>query len=131
MSELPDLLQTADFKSEKHVPVIACPDSVTAGEAFEVSVGVGKEVDHPNTTEHHIRWIRLYFHPEGGKVPYEVANVEFTAHGESAQGANEGPVTTHHAAKVMMKTNQPGTLLALSYCNIHGLWRSNKALAVV
>jgi superoxide reductase len=130
MAELPELIQTADFKSEKHVPVIECADQATAGEPLEVKVSVGAEVNHPNTTEHHIRWIRLYFLPEGGKFPYEVANVEFTVHGESADGANEGPVYTHHAATVVMKTEKPGTLMALSYCNIHGLWRSNKPLAV-
>jgi len=130
MAELPELLQTADFKSEKHVPVIECPDQVAAGQRFEVKVSVGKEVDHPNTTEHHIRWITLYFLPDGGKFPYQVARVEFTVHGESAEEANEGPVYTHHAAGVSMKTEKPGTLLALSYCNIHGLWRSSKALAL-
>jgi len=130
MAELPELIQTADFKSEKHVPVIECPDQATAGETFEVKISVGPEVAHPNTTEHHIRWIRLYFLPQGGKFPYEVASVEFTVHGESVDGANEGPVYTHHAATVAMKTDKPGTLMALSYCNIHGLWRSSKALAV-
>jgi len=128
MAELPDLLQTADFKSEKHVPVIECPDQVAAGQTFEVKISVGKEVDHPNTTEHHIRWITLYFLPDGGKFPYQVAHVEFTVHGESVDGANAGPVYTHHAAGVSLKTEKPGTLLALSYCNIHGLWRSSKAL---
>jgi len=130
MDELPELLQTADFKTEKHVPVIECPDKVGADEVFEVGVSVGKEVDHPNTTEHHIRWIRLYFLPEGAKFPYEVANVEFTVHGESVDGPNEGPVYTHHAATVAMKTGKPGTLLAMSYCNIHGLWRSGKAVGI-
>jgi len=130
MAELPELLQRADFKKEKHVPVIECPDKIAAGEVFEVKVSVGKEVDHPNTTEHHIRWIRLYFHPDGAKFPFEVANVEFTVHGESVDGANKGPVYTHHAATVAMKTAKAGTLLAMSYCNIHGLWRSSKALAV-
>ena len=130
MAEFSEMVRTADFKTEKHVPVIECPDKVKADQVFEVNVGVGKEVDHPNTTEHHIRWIRLYFLPEGAKFPFEVATVEFTVHGESVDGANKGPVYTHHAAAVQMKTSQAGTLVALSYCNIHGLWRSSKALAV-
>ena len=29
-----------------------------------------------------------------------------------------------------MKTAKSGTLLAMSYCNIHGLWQSSKAIAV-
>jgi len=48
-----DLIQTADWKKEKHAPVIDCPDEVEAGEFFMVKVGVGKEIAHPNTAEHH------------------------------------------------------------------------------
>ncbi|MBC7238051.1 MAG: Neelaredoxin, partial [Chloroflexi bacterium] len=60
-------IQHADWKTEKHVPVIECPDTVKAGEFFEVTVSIGKEVAHPNTTEHHIAWITLYYQPEGDK----------------------------------------------------------------
>ena len=80
--KLGDQVQSADWKTEKHVPVIECADEVKAGEVFEVKVGLGKEVAHPNTTEHHIRWIQLFFHPEGDKFSYQVGNYEFTAHGE-------------------------------------------------
>ncbi|MFA5014628.1 MAG: desulfoferrodoxin family protein [Actinomycetota bacterium] len=30
----------------------------------------------------------------------------------------------------MFKTEKPGTLLASSYCNIHGLWQSSKRLDI-
>jgi len=126
MAKIGDLYQSADWKSEKHVPVIDCPEKVAADEMFEVTVTLGKEVAHPNTTDHHIRWIQLYFHPEGAKFPYQVAAVEFTAHGESAEGADKGPVYTHHAATVSMKTGKPGTLYAASLCNIHGLWENSR-----
>ncbi|MFO7964328.1 MAG: class II SORL domain-containing protein [Desulfobacterales bacterium] len=130
MEKFGDLFQSADWKSEKHVPVIECPDQVKADEFFNVTVTLGKEVAHPNTTEHHIRWIQLYFHPEGGKFPYQIANVEFCAHGESVEGADKGPAYTHHSATVSMKTAKPGTLFASSYCNIHGLWQNNKAISI-
>ena len=29
-----------------------------------------------------------------------------------------------------VKLSKPGTFLALSYCNIHGFWESEKAVAV-
>ena len=58
-----NLIQEADWKKEKHVPVIECPDEVSKDEMFDVKAGLGKEIAHPNTTEHHIRWIELYFHP--------------------------------------------------------------------
>ncbi len=130
MSRIGDLYKQADWKAEKHVPVIECPGSVGADEAFEVKVCVGKEIAHPNTTEHHIRWIRLYFAPEGGAAPFEVASLEFTAHGESAAGANQGPAHTQHQGSVYLKLRQPGTLIATSYCNIHGLWESSKEIRV-
>ena len=130
MTELSGRIQKADWKKEKHVPVIECPDQVKADEVFEVKVGLGKEIAHPNTTEHHIRWISLYFHPEGGKFTYDVGHFEFNAHGESVSGANEGPVYTHHEVTTSLKINKPGTLYALAYCNIHGLWESSKGIDV-
>jgi superoxide reductase len=130
MSELKEVFQSADWKTEKHVPAIECPESVTAGELFEVTVTLGKEVAHPNTTEHHIRWLSLYFHPEGAKNPFEVGNFEFGAHGESPEGPNKGPVYTNHQVTVSLKIENPGTLLAASYCNIHGLWQSSKPVEI-
>ena len=124
--KLGERIQEADWKTEKHVPVIECPDRVKAGELFEVKVSLGKEIPHPNTTEHHIRWISLFFFPEGEKFTYDVGHYEFNAHGESVEGANKGPVYTHHEATVSLKINKPGTLYALAYCNIHGLWQSAK-----
>ena len=124
-------IQHADWKSEKHVPVIECPSQVKADEVFAVTATIGKEIAHPNTTEHHIRWIALYFHPEGEKFTYEVGRFEFNAHGESVQGVNQGPVYTHHMASAAIKINKPGTLHALSYCNIHGLWESKKEIGLL
>ncbi len=123
-------IQTADWKKEKHVPVIECPDQVKADEVFQVKVGLGKEIAHPNTTEHHIRWISVYFHPEGGKFTYDVGRFEFNAHGESAAGPNKGPVHTHHEVTASLKLNRSGTLHALALCNIHGLWESSKRISV-
>ncbi len=116
--------QSGDWKSEKHVPVIEAPDSVSADTPFDVHLSIGKEISHPNTTEHHIRWIKLYFLPEGGKFVYEVGSYEFNVHGESTDGANAGPAYTEPAVSTRLKINQPGVLLATSYCNIHGLWEN-------
>lgn len=129
MAAFKEMIKSADWKSEKHVPVISAPQTVSAGEVFEVRVTLGKEVAHPNTTEHHIRWMSLYFQPEKGNA-YHVARVEFCAHGESTAGANEGPVYANHEAVVSMKSDVPGKLVATSYCNIHGVWESDCELAV-
>ena len=125
-----ELYQTADWKTEKHVPVIECHDEVKADEMFEVKVSIGKEVAHPNTTEHHIRWIQVFFKPEGDKFPYQVARCEFNAHGESADGPDKGPVYTNHSATVTLKTRKPGVLFATSHCNIHGLWENSQVIKI-
>ena len=56
-----DYIKSGDFATEKHVPVIETVDTVKAGETFHVTLSVGKDIAHPNTVEHHIDWIKLYF----------------------------------------------------------------------
>lgn len=131
MKALGELFQAADWKAEKHVPVIDCPDKVKAGEMFDLKATIGKAVAHPNTTEHHIRWISVYFLPDGGKFPYEVGHFEFNAHGESVEGPNTGPVYTNHEVSISLKISKPGTVYAASLCNIHGLWKSEKEIKLV
>ncbi|WP_029898956.1 class II SORL domain-containing protein [Desulfohalovibrio reitneri] len=125
-----ELYKTADWKSEKHVPVIECPDSVARDDFFQITVSLGKEVAHPNTTEHHISWIEVYFMPEGEKFVQQVARFEFSAHGQSVEGPNEGTVYTHHTGTCSMKTGKPGTILATAYCNIHGLWENSRKIGI-
>ncbi len=130
MKELSERIQRADWKKEKHVPVIEAPEQVPADEFFEVKVTLGKEIAHPNTTEHHISWITLFFQPEGSKFTHQVGHFEFSAHGEAVAGPNKGPVYTHHEASTWLKINKPGTLYALALCNIHGLWESGKEIGL-
>ncbi len=130
MASLKELLQSADWKSEKHVPVIEAPDKVKKQELAKISVTVGKEITHPNTTEHHIAWIELYFLPRGEKFPYQVARADFAAHGASTQGPNTSTIYTQPAVVCSLKSEKSGTLLASSYCNIHGLWESAKEIIV-
>jgi superoxide reductase len=130
MGNFKDLFQDADWKAEKHIPVIEAPDKINKGEFFKITVTVGKEIAHPNKTEHHIRWIAVYFLPKGEKFPYQIGKSEFTAHGESVQGPDTSTVYTHHETMLSFKTEKPGTIYASSYCNIHGLWESTKEIAV-
>jgi len=125
-----EIIQSADWKTEKHVPVIEAPESVKAGEKLTLQVTVGKEIAHPNTTEHHIRWIRVYFKPDSAKFAYDVAYFEFGVHGESVEGPNKGPVYSEPLIQIALKLNVSGTLLATSYCNIHGLWEYAKQIKV-
>ncbi len=130
MVELKDLFQGADWKKEKHVPVIETSDILKKGDAAKISVTVGKEVPHPNTTEHHIRWIEVYFLADGEKFPCQVGRSDFTAHGESAQGPNTSTIFTNSEMTISLKTEKSGTVMASSYCNIHGFWSSSKRLEV-
>jgi superoxide reductase len=131
MGDYKDLFQSADWKQEKHVPAIESPVQVKKGEFFKVSVSVGKEIPHPNTTEHHIRWIELYFLADKEKFPYQIARFEFNSHGESAQGPNTSTIFTHPEAACSFKTEKSGFLFASSYCNIHGLWQNNSKIEVI
>jgi superoxide reductase len=131
MAKVGELFQSADWKTEKHVPVIeVLADQIKADEVFAVKLSLGKEVAHPNTTEHHIRWIQLFFKPEGDKFCYQVGNFEFAAHGESVEGANEGPVHTNHSVTTEMKVRKSGTLYATALCNIHGLWENSLEIQI-
>lgn len=130
MAEFKELFQNADWKTEKHVPVIEAPDKVKKGELIKISATVGKEIAHPNKTEHHIRWIDVYFQTDGEKFPCQIGKVEFNAHGESSKGPDTSSVYTHHEAVLSFKTEKSGTIYASSYCNIHGLWQNSKKLSV-
>ncbi|MGE5560475.1 MAG: class II SORL domain-containing protein [Chloroflexota bacterium] len=127
---LADTVRTADWKLEKHVPAIDCPQRFAAGAPTAVTVTVGGSVPHPNTTEHHIRWVALHFQPTGSQLTFELGRAEFAAHGESAAGANQGPAVTAPVASFTVALKQSGTLHALAYCNIHGLWAGEAAVVV-
>jgi superoxide reductase len=122
------LFQTADWKKEKHSPVIEINES--SKEKVKVAVSVGKEIAHPNKTAHHIRWIDVYFHPTGEKFPYHIGKFEFNAHGASTEGADTSTIYTVPFAKFKFKTEKSGKIIAFSFCNIHGLWASEAEIKI-
>lgn len=116
---LTETVQSGDWKNEKHVPELEVEN---LGEnKYQVTATVGKEIAHPNTLEHHIDWIKVFFLVEGEKLPVEVAEYKFQAHGES-------DLFTEPTATATFTTEKKGTLYALSYCNIHGLWENSLEL---
>lgn len=129
MAEFSSTIQNADWKVEKHAPVIEAPDAVKAGEAFTVAAGLGKAIAHPNTAQHYIAWISLYFLPDGAKLPIQLAHAEFKAHAESTTDV-PGPALTNPNMSASVKLAKSGTLQAVAYCNIHGVWQSSKAIQV-
>ncbi|MFA5335784.1 MAG: class II SORL domain-containing protein [Candidatus Omnitrophota bacterium] len=130
MASMKELLQSADWKSEKHVPVIDAPDKARKGEPVKVTVTVGKEIPHPNKTEHHISWIKVFFLPNSEKFPYQVGQADFSSHGASTQGPDTSSVYTNPEAQMTFRTDKPGVIFALSCCNIHGLWENSRNIEV-
>ena len=112
-----NFIKSGDWKSEKHVPAISIPENLAADEFFEVKLSVGEEIAHPNTLEHHIAWYKLFYLQEGSQVIVEFASNNFVAHGE-LDNYSDYSFTTR------IKLPKPGKLIALSYCNIHGLWEN-------
>ncbi len=86
--------QTADWKTEKHVPVIERTES-------GVLVKVGS-VPHPMEENHYIEWIELV--EEGGEV-----HRKFLRPGDKPE------------ARFSVKYSE--SLKAREYCNVHGLWK--------
>jgi superoxide reductase len=123
LKSIGNLYQTGDWKGEKHVPVIHAPETANKDEYINVKVLIGEEIPHPNTLEHHIQWVKVYFHPEGSKFPVEVANADFSAHGELG-------VYTDYCVEFKFKADKSGTLYATSYCNIHGLWENSMEITI-
>ena len=118
--KISEMMKSADWKAEKHVPVITVQGALVPGEALEVEVAVGKEIPHPNTLEHYIAWIALYYTPEGLQLPTELARAEFAAHGPE--------VLTAPILKTTVRLPKPGALQAVAYCNLHGLWESEQRI---
>ena len=44
----------------KHTPKITAPDTVKAGEWFDVTIAIGKDAVHPSMDTHFVRYIALY-----------------------------------------------------------------------
>ena len=129
MNDLSSTVKTADWKAEKHVPVIAAPASAKAGVPFDVEIDVGKEIPHPNTAQHHIVWIALHFVPDGSNTSIELGRTDFSAHGASLSDS-PGPAATAPSARFRVSLSVPGVLHATAYCNLHGLWTSAAPIAV-
>ncbi len=98
-------------KRESHTPKIEIPTKIKSNEAFDIRVSVGP---HPNTLEHSIRWIELYFFEEGRAFnPIFLSRLDLT------------PAIAEPVLILKTKLQRKGTIHAMEYCNLHGLW-SNK-----
>ena len=88
-----EFVKTADWKMEKHVPVIT-----TSGSTVRVAVG---SVEHPMIEKHYIQWIYLQ-----------------TTHGGQRYILKPGD----KPEAVFALAEGAAPLAAYAYCNLHGLW---------
>ena len=103
-------------KAETHTPKIEAPDKVKAGEEFKVTVTVGP---HPSTVQHSIRYLKLYFAEEGRAFnPVHLATVILE------------PEYTEPKVTLTLRLKKSGTIYAVDYCNLHGLWEARKEIKV-
>lgn len=103
-------------KVESHTPKIEAPKKVKKGEAFKIRVSVGP---HPNTVQHSIRWIEVYFSEDGRAFnPIQVASARFA------------PVYAEPEIELTLKLEKSGTIYAIEYCNLHGLWEARHRIEV-
>lgn len=108
--------EMAISKRETHTPKIDVPESVKAGEQFNLRVYIE---GHPNTIQHSFRWFEIYFYEEGRDFnPIFLARVGLT------------PEVTEQEATFKIKLNKGGVLHVLAYCNLHGIWENRKELKV-
>ena len=103
---------------EKHVPVIDAPASVAAGARFPVTVTVGKQVHHPNTVQHHIKWVQVFAKQEGSRPPVHLGTFDL------------GPAFAEPKITFTAMVGKTSEIIALSYCNIHGLWDNSVTVKV-
>jgi len=108
-----ELYKTAETEGkEKHVPELEIMKGSGKDGKDVVRITVGKDVSHPNTVEHHIAWAQLVGVKGNGMV-IDLGKVNFA------------PAYTEPSADFHVKLDDFKSLVATSYCNIHGLWESS------
>jgi superoxide reductase len=104
--------------ADKHTPVVTCDSGTKANEPFTVKVRIGISVKHPNSQDHHFRYIQLW-------------NLE-TLVGEmylQRESYGDQPVQIEASFTFIPKVSL--RLKALAYCNQHGLWQSEEVYVKV
>lgn len=103
-------------KVETHTPKIEAPDETKAGEPFYIKIKVGP---HPNTLQHSIRWIEVYFEEEGRAFnPIMLSRIHLE------------PELVEPEVTLKLVLKKSGVIYALEYCNLHGVWEGRKAITV-
>ncbi len=109
------IVEGTDFE-KKHTPFIECPDSVKAGEIYEVKIKTSG-VEHPMEDGHFIQFIELKI----GDIP--LARVNLTQYTKPEVVLNVKAPGEGHEGNTMKLTSY-------MYCNLHGIWKSEKEINI-
>ena len=113
-----DLFKASEAEGkEKHVPIIERGSGHGGTHDNVVIVTVGKDVPHPNTLEHYISWVELFgIKKENDQLIY-LGRVDFVPAASIPTAAFKVTDLTQYKA-----------LGAVSYCNLHGVWKNTMEL---
>ncbi len=125
MTESRPQLRTKERKVQSHTPVIECPERVEADKIFQIKISLGDGAGHPDTTEHHICRISLYYSDSDGKTVRQITGVEFESHSLGRDALSRYETT------VDAKIAESGVLHAMAYCNVHGLAEAIRQITVM
>ena len=124
MVESRPYLKTTKCKIQNHTPVIECPDKVEADKIFQIKLSLGNGIGHPDTNEHHICRVSLYYSDNEGKTVRQIAGIKYDSHSPNRDALSRYETT------VDAKIPESGVLHAIAYCNIHGLAEAIKQITV-
>ena len=125
MTESRSNLKTMERNTDSHTPVIECPDKVEAGKIFRIKLSLGNGTGHPDTTEHHICRVSLYYSDSDGKTVRQLAGVEYDSH------SPERDALSRYETTIDAKISESGVLHAMAYCNVHGLAEAIRQITVI
>lgn len=98
---------------KQHLPLISAPDTVKAGECFDVRIRVGDGMALMQARDHFIDFVALY-----------AGNVYLAR-------ADYAPILTCPETVFRIRLPSPlGPLRAFAYCNTHGTWESQRPVTV-
>jgi len=93
---------------EKHVPYIQVNNNI-------VTIKCGKDIMHPSLENHYIVWMKLYGEDLKGNI-------------RELGSANPTPVLAQPVISFQIELKEFKRLIAVIYCNIHGIWQNEKII---
>ncbi|MFK7985673.1 MAG: desulfoferrodoxin family protein [Sandaracinaceae bacterium] len=96
-------------EERRHVPVLGLPSQVRVDRPFDVMVQVGLET-HPMRESHHID------------------HIEVQLDGQKVFDATLSPSVGYPVVRVPLVVSESATLTVRAHCNLHGTWRTQRAL---